>query len=80
MLINFSVELERKRQLGSSCSMLDDNIKIDIKYDVRVCDFDLCCSSRIHLPRFGDMIINFSVKYVGSNDLAEQLSASEGLC
>jgi hypothetical protein len=32
------------------------------------------------MPRFVDMLINFSVNYVGSNDLAEQLSAFEGLC
>jgi len=42
--------------------MLDDNIELDIKYNVRVCAFDLCSSSRIHMPAFVNKIINFSVK------------------
>jgi hypothetical protein len=61
MLINFSGELEKKGQSDSSCRMLEDNIKIDIKCDVRVCVRDLCTSSRIHMPPFVNAIMNFNV-------------------
>ena len=58
MLINFSGELEQKGQLDSSCSLLEDIIKIGVKYVVRVCVLDLCSSSRIHIPSFVNITIN----------------------
>ena len=54
-------ELIQKGQLDSSCRRSEDNIKIDIKYDVRVCELDLCSSSMIQLRRFVKMMMNFSV-------------------
>ena len=61
MLINFIGELEQKGQSDSYCRMLEDNIKIDIKHDVRMCVRDLCTSIRTHMPPFMNTIMNFSV-------------------